>query len=350
MAQTPAGSGGAAPRRAARPRGRGLLLALVAATAVVLAVAAVLVTRAGGIRLPGVAATAVPEPAPGTPAAPSSGARATSGPGVPGAPSGGPAPPGVGGPVFPIEARPDDPFTGTGLDDNRLYAVVAPPASLGCPAPALRPPPVPDEELQAHAEDVVGCLVQALAPLLAEQGLELTAPAVATFDDDLRTPCGLLAVADYPAYYCSTDATIYLNARTDDTAFNYARLERGYWLVLAHEVGHHLQHTAGIFPLYSEAWDDAEEDERLELTRRLELQATCFAGVQLNLLAGTLQLPADTDEQLTAYARENNDEVTGTRDHGDADSTESWLLAGFDRGWGSFGYCRTWSAEDADVS
>ncbi|SDD50822.1 neutral zinc metallopeptidase [Auraticoccus monumenti] len=291
-------------------------------------------------------ATSASPPSPAGPPRPSPTATSSLGPPTPVGSPGRGAP----GPAWPDEPAPEVEADGTGLQDNRLYTVTDVPASRSCREAPLDVPPVPDQELAEHAEAVLDCLVEAVRPDLAALGFELRAPGVSTFDEEVTTPCGTITPEEHPAFYCSADTTVYLNELTDDTAFNYARWERGYWLVLAHELGHHLQQTTGVFGRYAAAWEAADASERHELTRRLELQATCFAGVQLNLLAATLELPPDSPDALRRFARENNDDVTGGRDHGDAASTERWLLDGFHRGWGSFGHCRTWSAPASEVS
>lgn len=52
---------------------------------------------------------------------------------------------------------------------------------------------------------------------------------------------------------------------------------QGY--VVAHEVGHHVQHLLGIDQKVREAQQSMSRTEANKLSVKLELQADCFAGV-----------------------------------------------------------------------
>ncbi|MFX5603139.1 neutral zinc metallopeptidase, partial [Acinetobacter baumannii] len=49
--------------------------------------------------------------------------------------------------------------------------------------------------------------------------------------------------------------------------------------VIAHEVGHHVQHLMGISDKVDAARRNATEKQANAMSVRLELQADCFAGV-----------------------------------------------------------------------
>ena len=86
------------------------------------------------------------------------------------------------------------------------------------------------------------------------------------FDSPVKTRCfkGQVLPSDGP-FYCLRDRTIYLPV---DFFVNEARRfgDAGVAVVVAHENGHRLQHTVGVF-------------RRPYLTIQTELQADCLAGV-----------------------------------------------------------------------
>ena len=121
--------------------------------------------------------------------------------------------------------------------------------------------------------------------------------------------------------------------------------------VLAHEVGHHVQHLLGINGKVREA---QERDPGIanELSVALELQADCFAGVwghstqQRQLLE-----EGDVDEALNAAASVGDDRIqkqsTGevnpeTWTHGSAKDRAAWFRRGFETG--SIDNCDTFAS------
>lgn len=168
-----------------------------------------------------------------------------------------------------------------------------------------------------------------------------------TYSRDVDTPCGAIALERYPAFYCSFNQTIYLNALTDDTNFGFYGAEIGYWMILTHEFGHHIQYVWGIFPEYTKRYRAGSAGEQLALTRRLELQATCFGGVELNTMWTSLKLGPSDYAQMDFFNRNYDDRA---RDHGSGASNKRWFDRGYPGDWSSFGDCNTWSAKDSTVS
>lgn len=245
------------------------------------------------------------------------------------------------------EKKPDYRSTGSGAENNKVYNTVFEAGSLGCSGIPLRKPPIPDKDLKGYAQQIVGCLTSQLKGPVAKQGYTLTTPKVQTYARDLDTPCGFIALERYPAFYCSFNQTIYLNALTDDTNFGYYGAEIGYWMILTHEFGHHVQYVSGIFPEYTKRYRAGSTSEQLALTRRLELQATCFGGVELNTMWTSLKLGPSDYAQMDFFNSNYDDRA---RDHGSGPNNKRWFDRGYSGDWSSFGDCNTWAAKDSTVS
>lgn len=246
----------------------------------------------------------------------------------------------------PAEKKPRYTYAGRGAEDNRLYNTVFAAGDLGCTGIPLRTPPIADSAVKGYSEQIVSCLVSQLKAPLAQQGYPLTTPKIVPYDDDITTPCGLLALRALPALYCSSNQTIYMNVTVDDTNFGYYGAEMGYWMILTHEFGHHLQNTAGVFGDYTRWYGAAGSTERRELSRRLELQATCLGGVQLNAMWTSLKLGPSDYAQMDYF---NANSVDTNRDHGSGANNKRWFDRGYTGDWSSFGDCNTWRAKDGEV-
>lgn len=228
---------------------------------------------------------------------------------------------------------------------NPLYAVSWSPAELDCSATPQPAPPVPNPELADHLRQIVACLVDQHRPAVEAVGLTLTVPTIAVYSTDVRSACGLVT-RDFPAFYCSADETIYVRYDSDDDPDGYGRSAWGYWIVMTHEFGHHLQQRAGIFDEYTQQRTTAGDDELAALSRRLELQATCFSGAFFKAAGPSISFgDAQADEAMDFYRR-SSQHAADT--HGSAETAASW----FDTGYRSqnLGDCNTWDAPVDQVS
>ncbi|WP_307849642.1 neutral zinc metallopeptidase [Qaidamihabitans albus] len=198
--------------------------------------------------------------------------------------------------------------------------------------------------LRGFYEAALGCLDEAWRPVLEGAG--------ATFDDaelDLR-PDGGGECGDMPgedeatAFYCGSDETIYMPS---DRLLDYLGLYRpAHLAVLAHEYGHHVQYLSGMLEAVARELRGVEQaaPEELELTRRIELQANCFAGLFLASAAGRGSVPRAQAEEAVADFRNSVDSET----HGTLENQLRWAHAGFEAN--STAACNTWDAPAAEVA
>jgi hypothetical protein len=239
------------------------------------------------------------------------------------------------------------------LSKNSIYAIDLGDTQVSCKVKVRSPQrPLSDASLATYGRKLVGCLLKAFDEPLAAHGIELTTPNIKVYGKTIKTPCGRFGQKGAPAYYCSITRTIYWPARGDDgaEAFTFARL--GYVGLVAHEFGHHLQAASGMLSEYAQrTYGTKSRSERYLLSRRLELQAQCFAGIFLALTAESMGLSDNDRYQLKmwhAYTGDEDPPSDRKPDHGTSAAQIRWLNRGMDSA--DFGRCNTWTAKKKSVT
>jgi predicted metalloprotease len=165
-------------------------------------------------------------------------------------------------------------------------------------------------------------------------------PVLVLFEDQVRSACGGASAASGP-FYCPADQKVYLDLsffRELDQRFG-APGDFAQAYVVAHEVGHHVQHVLGINRQVQEAQQGQGRAGANQLSVALELQADCLAGVwghhanRKNLLD-----QGDVEEGLSAAAAIGDDRLTRGRvspesfTHGTSEQRARWLRQGLSTG------------------
>ena len=159
------------------------------------------------------------------------------------------------------------------------------------------------------------------------------------FREATQSGCGFAGAATGP-FYCPADEKVYI-----DLSF-YEELKRRFGApgdfaqsyVLAHEIGHHVQHLLGIDQKVRQA-QQADPSRANALSVRTELQADCFAGVWGNSTARRDILEkGDVEEGLNAAAAIGDDRLTRGRvspdsfTHGTSAQRVGWFRRGLESG------------------
>ena len=144
-------------------------------------------------------------------------------------------------------------------------------------------------------------------------------------------------------FYCPLDEHVYL-----DLGF-YEELKKRFGApgdfaqayVLAHELGHHVQHLLGTDARIRQQ-QEQNPDEANQLSVRLELQADCYAGVWAHSTSQRdILSPGDVEEALSAASAVGDDRIqkqTAGRinvdafTHGSAAQRSEWFKRGFESG------------------
>lgn len=237
------------------------------------------------------------------------------------------------------------------LTSNTLYDIDLGNKSAKCSIKVIASRPVPkNSALKPYINDLVDCYTKVLKGPLAERGFTLTRPKVKTYKGKIETPCGEVGQDGSPAYYCPSNRTIYYPVTADDRNGWYANSRLHYVGLTGHEFGHHLQEVTGLDTGYGSLWQSASKKERLELTRRMELQAQCLEGVTLRYLRKSIKLSERDRAQLRqwhAYTGDEDPPKSRVPDHGTSKAQITWLERGMDSG--DFGTCNTWTASPKKV-
>ena len=162
------------------------------------------------------------------------------------------------------------------------------------------------------------------------------------FTDSTRSGCGVGEAAMGP-FYCPADEKVYI-----DLGF-FNELDRRFGApgdfaqayVIAHEIGHHVQHQMGTDRKVRQMQQSNPRDAN-ELSVRLELQADCYAGVWANSTGNRELLEeGDIEEGLGAAAAVGDDRIqkqaTGRVNpekwtHGSAQQRSTWFRRGLESG------------------
>ncbi|HEX8670438.1 MAG TPA: neutral zinc metallopeptidase [Longimicrobium sp.] len=227
--------------------------------------------------------------------------------------------------------------------------------AAGGPPPGGQPgaPPANDEARQ-FVGAVLADTEDTWNPIFQQMGRDYVEPHLVLFTGSYPTACGTGQSAMGP-FYCPGDQKVYIDlAFYDDLArMSGAQGDNDFAqaYVIAHEVGHHVQHQLGIADRVDAAQRGAREEEANALSVRLELQADCFAGVwgkntKYQLEAG------DVEEALAAATSIGDDRlqqqsqgriVPESFTHGSSAQRVRWFRRGLDSG--DYRQCDTFAAD-----
>ena len=178
--------------------------------------------------------------------------------------------------------------------------------------------------------------------ILAERHVPYQDAKLVLFRDMTQSGCGT-AESTMGPFYCPLDQKVYV-----DLGF-YDELQRRFGApgdfaqayVLAHELGHHVQHLLGI-DAQSRRLQRANPGAENAVSVRLELQADCFAGIWGHTTEQRRLLEqGDVEEGLNAAAAVGDDRLqraaTGrvnaeTFTHGSAAQRSAWFKRGLSSG------------------
>jgi uncharacterized protein len=235
----------------------------------------------------------------------------------------------------------------TGVD---FLSLVGPDAistgpSVGTPGGELRT--TPEEEKLVDFVDAV--MQDAQEMWQARLGGRYQATRAVIFRDAIQSACGSAQSATGP-FYCPADQLVYIDLGFFTELHERFRAPGDFAqaYVLAHELGHHVQHLLGI-DQQVRRMQQSRPDQQNALSVRLELQADCFAGVWGHQAAergraalGKVELePGDVEEGLNAAAAIGDDRIqrmSGSRvapdrfTHGSSEQRVTWFRRGFENG------------------
>lgn len=228
--------------------------------------------------------------------------------------------------------------------------------SGGGPAPVTQqqaPQPVPrDDTMARFVSTVLADTEDVWHALFRQGGAEYREPKLVLFRGAIATACGQGQAAMGP-FYCPADQKVYIDLGFYETLRSRlgAPGDFAQAYVIAHEVGHHVQHQLGITQKVHGQRRPAAEQNALSV--RLELQADCFAGVWAHHAQNARQIleQGDVEEAMNAAARIGDDTlqrssgravVPESFTHGTSEQRQRWFATGLKTG--QMRACDTFSA------
>lgn len=325
------GPSGPPPRPPRKRRRTGLIvtLAVLGAAAIAVAVIGGLAARGGGIPVshpsPVVSSPAIPSPQPTYDQPTNPTANPTSQPSRALPTSSRVTPP----PPKPRPRQPPPPTDREIVQRDAFYRTGAM-ASVGCRLANVR---INNKaNVTRYYNSVFGCLNTAWAQKMARAGDTFSVPRLLLVSGPVSGPCG--SGFSSVSYYCGQNRVIYMRYDLDVTNYNtypaaYSKVWAKMWALhtLAHEYGHHVQQMTGIMTAsWNRSYAMDSESDRLQESRRRELQASCLG----NLFAGANRkaLPI-TGENLRQWTWSISHTIDPAHDHGSTSNHFYWAKRGF---------------------
>ncbi|MFG1944208.1 neutral zinc metallopeptidase [Nonomuraea sp. NPDC048826] len=193
------------------------------------------------------------------------------------------------------------------------------------------------------------CMDRAWGEILRKQNIPFTPPDYAIVATKGRGVCG-----DYPPagsnvpYYCPRNRTIYVStsgvAVGNSSSAGYGQIinwHGGVTSAMAHEYGHHVQNLTGLIDSWWErTLETSSQSSKLGLSRRMELQATCFAGMWMRSVAASYPVSTSNRQRLFWLWSNLGDHPGRVRDHGSPANNHRWFRQGWEKNQAY--QCNTW--------
>ena len=238
-----------------------------------------------------------------------------------------------------------------GVDPNVVLQMAEGPTAQQQQAPAQRPPA--DDPQARFVAKVLGETEDTWAAIFQNDlNRRYAPPKLVLFRGATPTACGTGQSAMGP-FYCPGDSKVYIDLAFFDELKNRFKAPGDFAqaYVIAHEVGHHVQHLLGI----SDQVDNLRRrnpSQANALSVRMELQADCFAGLWAQRANAARQILESGDVEALAAATAIGDDrlqkqsqgyvVPDTFTHGSSEQRVRWFKRGLEGG--SLKQCDTFSA------
>lgn len=217
------------------------------------------------------------------------------------------------------------------------------PAVVHQPAPGSHAAPAQDESTR-FVSKVLASTEDVWDGVFRQANAQYQKPKLVLYRGATRTACGTGEAAMGP-FYCPGDSKVYLDLDFFDTMRRQlgAPGDFAQAYVVAHEVGHHVQHLMGITDKIDSMRGRVSEAQGNALSVRVELQADCFAGIwahNAEQAKGFLE-NGDLEEALNAASQIGDDTLqrnAGARvrpesfTHGTSQQRMTWFKRGLQTG------------------
>ena len=137
-----------------------------------------------------------------------------------------------------------------------------------------------EQELADFASTILASTEDVWTEVFKKMGRTYRAPKMVLYTDAVQSGCGNATSAVGP-FYCSADECLYIDLSFFSTMKQQlgADVDFAYAYVIAHEVGHHVQHLLGTLDQAHAQMSRMSEKDANKVSVRIELQADFYAGV-----------------------------------------------------------------------
>lgn len=205
-------------------------------------------------------------------------------------------------------------------------------------------PTAEEEALAKFSKQILAGTEDVWTQEFKKMGRTYRAPRLVLFHGSVQSGCGG-ASSQMGPFYCSADESVYI----DLSFFSEMKQQLGadgdfaYAYVIAHEVGHHVQHLLGILDSAHQQMSRMSEKESNRMSVRLELQADFLAGIWAyhdNRMFNSLE-NGDIEEGLNVASKIGDDylqkqaqgyTVPDAFNHGTSAQRVRWLKKGINSG------------------
>ena len=201
-----------------------------------------------------------------------------------------------------------------------------------------------EQQLATFSKQILAGTEDIWTAVFSQYGYKYRAPKMVLYTGTTSSGCGT-ANASIGPFYCSADECLYI----DLNFFSSMKQQLGadgdfaYAYVIAHEVGHHVQHLLGTLDKAHQQMNRMSKAAANAVSVRIELQADYYAGVwgrNDNAKFGSLEA-GDIDEAIRCASVIGDDYlqkksqgyvVEESFTHGTAAQRKKWLSRGLNYG------------------
>ncbi len=200
----------------------------------------------------------------------------------------------------------------------------------------------PNDTLQDYIRVVLADTEDVWDSLFKSMNRHYTHPVLVLFSGETQAGCGDASSATGP-FYCPSDQKVYIDLSFAEELHNRFGASKGDFAmayVLAHEVGHHVQHLLGITDKVDNMRLKSSETQNNKMSVKLELQADFLAGVWAHYNRNNLD-PGDIEEALSAASAVGDDRLQKESQghvmpdaftHGTSEQRMYWFKKGYTSG------------------
>jgi predicted metalloprotease len=201
-----------------------------------------------------------------------------------------------------------------------------------------------DEERAQFVKVVLAETEDVWNEIFRQNGIDYREPVLVLYRNAVQSACGGASSAVGP-FYCPADQKLYIDLSFYEDLQHKLNAPGDFPMayVIAHEVGHHIQHLTGVGQKMQELRSRVSETEYNRYSVMMELQADFYAGIWAHYAdrsAGILE-EGDIEEALTAANAIGDDNlqkrsqgyvVPDAFTHGTSQQRMYWFKRGYDTG------------------